>query len=134
MNEPASPLRLEPPSLRRPHECVVEHWLGHLGHRWTALVLWQLGAAPQRHEALQRKLPGISPKVLTERLNALCELGLVRREEGKTFPRAVTYHRTPRGDGLAGILDQIEIWGRTEKSGLDPGGALATAVLPAGVV
>ncbi len=103
----------EAPSARRPDECVVEFWLALLGHRWNALVLWHLMLGGKRNGELMKALPGISPKVLTERLDALCETGLVARASQASFPRRVTYMLTPKGSELVAILDQLDIWART---------------------
>ncbi|TKT79033.1 helix-turn-helix domain-containing protein [Aquamicrobium sp. LC103] len=109
----------EEPSARRPDECVVEFWLALLGHRWNALVLWHLKAGAKRNGELMKALPGISPKVLTERLDALCETDLVTRISEATFPRGVTYLLTPKGRRLVAILDQLDIWARTGRGGSD---------------
>lgn len=103
----------EEPSAKRPDECVVEFWLALLGHRWNALVLWHLKAGAKRNGELMKALPGISPKVLTERLDVLCETGLVARISQASFPRSVTYLLTPAGRQLVAILDQLDIWART---------------------
>lgn len=108
------PSLAEEPSARRPDECVVEFWLAFLGHRWNALVLWHLKAGAKRNGELMQALPGISPKVLTERLDTLCETDLVIRISEATFPRSVTYLLTPKGRRLIAILDQLDIWAQTE--------------------
>ena len=100
------------PSPRRPVECPVEDWLEFLGHRWNALVLWHLSTGAKRHGELAALLPGISPKVLAERLAGLEQRGLVEREALAVFPRTVGYRLTQRGQGLVSILDRIEAWSR----------------------
>ena len=110
--QPAEATLPEPPAPRRPNECVVERWLGFLGHRWNALIVWHLRTGARRHSALAALLPGITPKVLAERLDGLRRAGLVSRSEAATFPRAVTYGLTPRGRELVAILDQFDIWSR----------------------
>lgn len=114
MMEPASgeAVRLDSPSPRRPPECPVEDWLAFLGHRWNALVLWHLQDAPKRHGELVAQLPGITSKVLTERLDGLERRGLVIRSPLATFPRGVVYALSARARDLVGILDQIEVWSR----------------------
>lgn len=106
------PDKAEEPLARRPDECVVEFWLALLGHRWNALVLWHLKPGAKRNGDLMKALPGISPKVLMERLDVLRETGLVARISRASFPRRVTYLLTPKGRELVAILDQIDIWAR----------------------
>jgi DNA-binding HxlR family transcriptional regulator len=103
---------LDQPSRRRPVECPVEAWLAFLGHRWNALVLWHLQGGAKRHGELAALLPGIAPKVLSERLDGLEERGLISRSPIATFPRGVTYALTPRGNELVSILDRLELWSR----------------------
>jgi DNA-binding HxlR family transcriptional regulator len=52
-------------------------------------------------------MPGISPKVLTERLRRLEADGLVSRDQRPTIPPQVFYRLTPRGEELKDILDAL---------------------------
>lgn len=97
---------------RRPGECPVEGWLAFLGHRWNALVLWHLKDGSRRFGELASVLPGVSPKVLSERLDGLEQRGIVLRSPTRVFPRGVRYELTPSGRELVGILDQLEPWSR----------------------
>lgn len=103
---------LDLPHPRRPVECPVEEWLSFLGHRWTALVLWHLKDGPKRHGELAALLPGVSSKVLSDRLDGLEKRDLVLRSSTRTFPRGVVYELSPSGTTLVGILDQLERWSR----------------------
>ena len=103
---------LDRPARRRPVECPVEAWLAFLGHRWNALVLWHLQGGAKRHGELAALLPGIAPKVLSERLSGLEERRLIRRSPVATFPCGVTYARSPAGKELVSILDRLEMWSR----------------------
>lgn len=96
----------------RPAACPVEQWLEFLGHRWNGLILWHLRGS-LRHGELAARLPGISPKVLSDRLSALGQRGLVVREVGTGFPRTVSYALTPRGESLRFVLDGLELWSAT---------------------
>lgn len=102
---------LDIPAPVPPSACPVEHWLGFLGHRWNALILWHL-SRPLRHNELASLLPSIAPKVLSERLLGLTQRGLIAREVGASFPRTVTYNLTPQGQSLLAILDQLELWSK----------------------
>lgn len=108
------------PRPRRPQDCPVEHWLSFLGHRWNALILWHLQDAPKRHGALADLLPGITAKVLAERLAGLERRELIRKIRLATFPRGVLYMRTPQGKRLMTLLNQLESWSkRLDQSRLD---------------
>jgi DNA-binding HxlR family transcriptional regulator len=114
MNGPAAaqPGALDPREPRRPAGCPVEDWLAFLGHRWNALVLWHLKDGSRRHGELAALLPGVSPKVLSERLQGLEDRGLLLRSPISTFPRSVIYSLSDSGTTLVHILDQLELWSR----------------------
>jgi DNA-binding HxlR family transcriptional regulator len=101
---------LDIPSARHYTECSVEDWLGFLGHRWNALFLWHLSISDKRFSDLFAVMPGITPKVMTERLEGLASRGLIGKTELATFPRGTIYQITDRGRALVHILDQIEHW------------------------
>lgn len=109
-------LDLDPHELRRPLECPVEEWLSFLGHRWNALILWHLKDGAKRYGELARLLPGISAKVLSERLQQLEHRDLLVRSAASTFPRSVTYSLSRSGSELTHILDQVEVWARRPDS------------------
>ena len=106
------------PSLRKPRDCPVGDWLSFLGHRWNALLLWHLSVSPKRHGELITLLPGISSKVLAERLSTLVQRGLIDKSTRATFPRMVSYALSNQGVQIVAILSQIEIWTRTAGSGI----------------
>lgn len=84
-------------------ECPVEAWLGVLGHRWNALILYHLSLAPRRFGELHACIPTVTAKVLTERLTELTTRGLVVHTDGR-------YHLTCDGELLMPILHGIERW------------------------
>jgi len=110
---------LDVPSPRKPADCPVENWLTFLGHRWTALTLWHLSTGAKRFSELTELLPVITPKVLSERLEALVEHQLVTRSLIATFPRGSMYRITQRGREIVTILDQIEIWASASNAASD---------------
>lgn len=72
---------------------------------WNVEIVFALSMhGPQRFSALKRGLGGISSRVLTDKLRALAELGLVAREEAAG---AVTYGLTTRGEDVAILLHPI---------------------------
>lgn len=111
-------LASDTPSLRKPRDCPVEDWLNFLGHRWNALLLWHLSVSPKRHGELIALLPGVSSKVLAERLSALAQRGLIDKSTRATFPRTVSYGLSDQGVQIVAILSQIEIWSRATGGGI----------------
>lgn len=100
-------------SPQSPENCPVEDWCTFLGHRWISLLLWHLSVSSKRHGELADLLPGISAKVLTERLNSLVLRGLIKKEPQATFPRTVKYTLSPQGIKIVDILGLIEKWSKT---------------------
>jgi DNA-binding HxlR family transcriptional regulator len=94
--------------------CPVDQVLRLLSARWTLYVLWRLQEhGPQRFNALLKLIPGVSQKVLTERLRTLETAGLVVRDYKPTVPPEVTYSLTERGAELHGTLHAIEAVSRS---------------------
>lgn len=98
-----------------PEECVVTRTLAFVGSRWTPLVIWHLLDGTKRYGELRQALPGISPKTLADRLQALEERGLVTRTVHPEKPPRVEYALTPRGFALGKILDDVARWGEEQE-------------------
>lgn len=80
---------------------------------WTSYILWTLRQqGPQRFGVLKRLIPGISSRVLTERLRMLGDAGVVHREPLMTIPPQVTYSLTQRGAELSPVLDALDALAR----------------------
>lgn len=93
---------------QRHDDCPVDRLLNQISGPWTTYILWLLGQNEVlRFGELRAAMPGISPKVLTERLRRLEGDGLVSREQRPTIPPQVYYRLTARGAELRTILDDI---------------------------
>ncbi len=71
--------------------------LALIGDRWTPIVLYVLGIGTRRYGELQRQLPGISKKMLTQTLRNLEQGGLLRRKVYAVVPPRVDYDLTALG-------------------------------------
>ncbi len=87
--------------------CPVEAALRVIGGRWTTLVIRELLHGPARYGDLRRALPALSDKVLSERLAALRDLGVVERLVTAGFPAAVAYRLTERGEALRPLMVEL---------------------------
>lgn len=65
-----------------------------------------------RFSILRRQVPGISPRVLTERLRMLEAAGFVFRHYEQTIPPCVTYGITDRMKDIEKVLVQMEALAR----------------------
>ena len=110
--------------LKEYRPCPVENLLSVVAGQWTPYLLYVLSRhGPQRFGALQRHVPRISTKVLTERLRMLARAGLIDREQAATIPPQVTYSLTPRGAELHQAITMLgEIALRWEAEGWRPEG------------
>lgn len=90
--------------------CSVARTLEVVGERWTPLIVRDLLFGLTRFDAIQRDL-GISRKVLSERLAALGEHGVVERVRYQQHPPRHDYVLTRKGLELAGVLLAMKTWG-----------------------
>jgi DNA-binding HxlR family transcriptional regulator len=80
-----------------------------LGKRWTALILDTVATRPARFCEIQRAIPGLSDRLLTERLRELAAHGLVDRDPGEG---KVVYDLTPLGRRLVPAFNEIRGWAK----------------------
>lgn len=92
-------------------DCAIAQALGVVGDWWTLLVVRELAGGVTRFGELADTL-GVSRKVLTERLNALVEHGLVRRSRYSDHPPRSDYLLTEKGRGLLPVLIALQNWGQ----------------------
>lgn len=85
---------------------------GLLGKRWNGLIIVTLLDGVARFSELVRRVPGLSERVLAERLGELAAAGLVVREVDGGPPVSVRYALTARGEALRPALEALERWGR----------------------
>lgn len=81
-----------------------------IGKRWTGAIIRSLMPGPLRFNELLSAVPGISDRLLTERLRELEAQRIVRRDVRADSPVRVMYELTPSGLDLAPALDEIARW------------------------
>ena len=84
-----------------------------IGKRWTGAVVKALIPAPARFNQLLAGIPGISDRVLTERLRELETEGLVERLVDPGPPVRVSYRLTSRGRALEPVLAAVANWAQS---------------------
>jgi len=81
--------------------------------RWTSHILWALSEhGRMRFVELRRFVPGVTPKVLTERLRKLERDGLVTRTYHPEVPPRVEYELTDLARTLQPVFGQLAAWTR----------------------
>ena len=92
-------------------ECGVMKTMKIMGSKWSMLILHQLCSNKKRFGELQRSLPGISPKTLSERLKQLEDQGIVNKKIFAEVPLHVEYSLTEKGASLKDIFAKVGTWG-----------------------
>ncbi|HKA80259.1 MAG TPA: helix-turn-helix domain-containing protein [Xanthobacteraceae bacterium] len=91
--------------------CALARAAEILGERWTLLIIRELLLGQKRFSDLSDRLSGVSPTVLTTRLNALIESGVVQRVTLPPPFNAQVYELTPIGLGLKPAIRELIRWG-----------------------
>lgn len=87
-----------------------------LGARWTVLAMRALHSGHSQFNQLQRRLEGISHKVLVDTLRSLQRDGLVHGPLSREG--ASGYHLTQLGRELVDLIDSIEHWAQVKSAAL----------------
>ncbi len=100
----------------------VERALKILEGRWKLLILFHLfGGKVLRFSELERAIPAVSQKMLTQQLRQMENDGLVRRIVHQQVPPKVEYALTDWGQALCPALDAILTWSAAgEEAGSGP--------------
>ncbi|MEV8095569.1 helix-turn-helix domain-containing protein [Kitasatospora sp. NPDC085879] len=93
-----------------------------LGKRWTGLVVAVLSHGPAHFAELRRAIPGISERMLSDRLTELAEAGLLLREVDEGPPLRVRYRLTESGCALGPALTELRTWAERYLPPLPPAG------------
>jgi DNA-binding HxlR family transcriptional regulator len=80
------------------------------GKRWTGLIVAVLMQRPVYFAELRRAIPGISERMLSDRLGELGAAGLVVREADAGPPLRVSYRLTEAGLALEPSLKELGRW------------------------
>jgi DNA-binding HxlR family transcriptional regulator len=83
-----------------------------IGKRWTGAILCALTEGPLRFAELARAVPGLSDRLLSQRLRELEGEGLVEREVEAGTPVRVTYSLTEKGSALRPAIQELQQWAR----------------------
>jgi DNA-binding HxlR family transcriptional regulator len=93
-------------------ECPVARTLDLIGERWTVLLLRDLLLhGPRRFQDFQTSLPGVAPNILSARLKAMEDDGLLQRVPYSERPLRVEYILTDKGKSLGPVVRAMREWG-----------------------
>ncbi|MEA9482183.1 helix-turn-helix domain-containing protein [Xanthomonas campestris] len=91
-------------------QCPVRDVLDQIGDKWTMLILLTLIPGPSRFSAIQRAVPDISKRMLTQTLRNLERNGMITRKVYATKPPSVEYALSKLGMALLDPISQLLNW------------------------
>jgi DNA-binding HxlR family transcriptional regulator len=86
-----------------------------IGKRWTGAIVCALTEGPLRFGELVKVVPGLSDRLLSQRLRELEEKGLVQREVEAGSPVRVVYSLTAVGAELRPAIVELKSWAQRWK-------------------
>ncbi|MFF3832412.1 winged helix-turn-helix transcriptional regulator [Streptomyces sp. NPDC048511] len=87
------------------------------GKRWTGPIVSVLMQRPVYFADLRRAIPGISERMLSDRLSELGAAGLVVRQVDEGPPLRVAYRLTEAGEALEPALKELGRWADAHLAG-----------------
>ena len=81
-----------------------------LTKRWTPQIVRMLLSGQQHFSGLRSSIPGISDRLLSERLKELEEESIVERQVYPETPVKIVYLLTDRGRDLGEVVSAIQRW------------------------
>jgi DNA-binding HxlR family transcriptional regulator/putative sterol carrier protein len=109
------------PEHRYQQYCALARTLDVAGDRWTLLIVRELAPGPRRFTDLIDGLPGVSRKLLTDRLRALERDGIIARKELPPPAARQVYELTDDGRDLATAMAPLIAWGARRLGDREPG-------------
>jgi DNA-binding HxlR family transcriptional regulator len=84
-----------------------------LSNKWRVTMIHLLSSGPMRASELQRAVPQVSPKMLTQTLRGMERDGLVQRKVRQTLPAHVEYGLTAMGESIIPPLRTLCHWAQS---------------------
>jgi DNA-binding HxlR family transcriptional regulator len=90
--------------------CPLRQVFDLVGDRWSSSILFVIGHDVKRYSDLQRQIPGVSKKMLTQTLRNLERYGLVQRKVYAVVPPKTEYRLTPLGKSILKPISTLASW------------------------
>lgn len=100
-------------SPNQPHTTICEHFQGAaelIARRWNPQIVSALLAGVVRFTEIRNSIPGLSDRILSERLKELEAAGVVTRDVAPETPVRIEYGLTRQGRDLVGVIDELRAW------------------------
>ena len=89
---------------------AFHHAVEIIGRRWSGVIIRSMLAGKTRFGEILDTVPGLSDRLLSERLKELEHEGIVVRKVIPQTPVRVEYHLTQKGLDLAGVVRAVAGW------------------------
>lgn len=96
--------------------CPIARSVAFAGDAWSLLILRDAHAGLTRFDQFRKSL-GIAPTILTRRLAALTDAGLLEKRRYSEHPPREEYLLTAAGRDFLPVLFMIGEWGRQHRGG-----------------
>jgi DNA-binding HxlR family transcriptional regulator len=87
-----------------------------IGRRWSGAIVSALTDGPMRFGELAKAIPGLSDRLLSQRLRELETAGVVERTVEPGTPVKVSYSLSEKGADLRPAIVELREWARRWKS------------------
>lgn len=101
--------------------CPMHNVMRVLGGRWKIALLYFIHQDHNRFSLLQKKVPFITTKMLSQQLKELEQDSLITRKVYAEVPPRVEYFLTPKGLTLLPVLEDLYLWGERHAASDCPG-------------
>lgn len=92
-------------------ECPIETVIHVLGGKWKPTIMWHLVESTRRYNDLEKLIPDVSQKMLTQHLRDLEQEGVIQRTVYPTVPPKVEYSLSEYGRTLVPVAEVMCAWG-----------------------
>jgi DNA-binding HxlR family transcriptional regulator len=86
------------------------HAMEIIGRRWTGAIIRSMLVGATRYSEIVAAVPGLSDRLLSERLKELEHEGIVERRVTPSTPVRVDYSLTEKGRALASVVREVADW------------------------
>jgi DNA-binding HxlR family transcriptional regulator len=107
------------------------HAIELIGRRWSGAILQVMRSGTVRFSDLAAAIPGLSDRMLSERLKELESERLIERRVIPETPVRVEYRLTPQGEALGTVLDAVMAWAHDWLTDVPQADEAAAVVFPA---
>lgn len=92
---------------------AYSHAMEIIGRRWTGAIIRSMLAGASRYSEVVAAVPGLSDRLLSERLKELEGEGIVERKVTPSTPVRIEYFLTDKGLALASVVREVANWAET---------------------